>query len=211
VGAELLARDIEPRIPSLRVTPKNVPAGASLTVLIDGKKADPGALTKVNPGKHGIVVQANGASRTAEVTLAERESREVELVFDPVAAPSVVAPTPTPTPVVEPSSGRPTWVYVGFGVAGAGLIAGAVSGALTLSGTSELADRCPSGNCPPSEHDRLRATDRWATVSTISFAVAGVAAAVSVVGWFATSPKKIETGSVRPMIGLGTVGLMGSF
>jgi hypothetical protein len=207
--AERLAREVEPRIPSLRVTPKNIPAGAALTVQIDGKKADPGALTKVNPGKHGIVVHADGVSHTAEVTIAESETREVEVVFDPIAPAKVVETQPAQ--VAEPSNGRPTWIYVGFAVAGAGVIVGSIAGILTLRGTSDLADRCPGGDCPPSEHDRLKSTDRWATVSTISFAVAGAAAAVSIVGLFTTSPKRAEAGTLRPTIGLGSIGLEGAF
>jgi hypothetical protein len=102
-------------------------------------------------------------------------------------------------------------VWAGFGVAGAAAIAGTVAGIVTLTRTNGLGDHCPDGKCPPSEHDRLRTTERWATVSTVSFAVAGAAAAVSIVGLIAGPSRKTETGSIRPTIGIGSIGLEGSF
>jgi hypothetical protein len=208
--AEKMAREIEPKIPSIRVL---VNANGAI-VQLDGKSVAPSVATKVNPGKHVVVVQANGSSKTSEVIVAEAEARDVEVAFAspaPVPTPPIVAPPPDETPVRRIEAGRPTWIWVGFGVAGAGVIAGAVTGIITLNGTKTLADRCPGGNCPPSEHDQLKSTERWATVSTISFAVAGAAAVVSIVGLLVTPSRQVETGAIRPMIGLGSIGLEGSF
>lgn len=220
--AARLARELDPRIPALRVTASNVPAGAAISVTIDGKSATLGVATKVNPGKHFVLVRAGGAMRSADVTVVEGESREVPVAFDAAPAPAeplsaAASPTPkSPSPTaprvdgIEPS--RPAWPWIAFGIAGAGALAGTVSGIMTLRGASDLEGRCPGGDCPPSEHDRLKATDRWATVSTISFAVAGAAAAVGVVGLLTTSSRdKTASGALRPMIGLGSIGVGGAF
>lgn len=210
--ADRLAREIESRIPSIRVFVKNVVSRATLVVQLDGKRIEPGVAHKVNPGKHAVVVQDSGSARTREVTVAEGDTRDVEIVLDVAAPPAPpVAPAPQPSPAVATTSGRPAWIWVGFGIAGAGAIAGTVAGIVTFNRTDSLAERCPTGDCPPSEHAYLKATDRWATASTISFAVAGAAAAVSIVGLIATPSHKTETGSIKPTIGLGTIGLEGSF
>ncbi len=209
--AERLAREVEPRIPSIRVFVKNVVHSTTLVVQLDGKRIAAGVAQKVDPGKHAIVVQDDGRSRTTEVIVAEGDARDVEVALDlaPVTPPKPAEPAPAPA--VETSRGIPQWVWVGFGVAGAGIVAGTVAGTVTLTRTQDLGDRCPGGNCPPSEHDRLKTTERWATVSTIAFAIGGAAAAVSIVGLIATPARKTETGSVRPLIGLGSIGLEGSF
>lgn len=198
--AARLAQEIAPKIPSLRVLVRN--ASGTPVVRIDGTPRAADVAHKVNPGKHGVVVEANGATRTSEVTLAEGESRTLEVAFEVVAAPAKTDPPAPETP------GRPTWVWVGFGIAGAGVIAGAASGVYVLSTSSELRDRCPTGDCPPAEHDRLRSADRWATVSTVSFAVAGAAAAVSVIGLLATPVGK---GDVHATVGLGSISVEGRF
>lgn len=212
--AERLARETDARIPAVRVFVKNVTAGVTVVVQLDGRRIDPGVSHRVNPGKHGVVVQAAGSTRTTEVVVTEGQTRDVEIALDaPVVAPAP-APTksePSPAAATTTTSGRPAWIWVGLGVAGAGAIAGTVAGVVTLNRTDSLAERCPTGDCPPSEHDYLKTTDRWATVSTISFAVAGAAAAVSIVGLIATPSKKTETGSIKPTIGLGSIGLEGSF
>ena len=46
---------------------------------------------------------------------------------------------------------------------------------------------CRNGVCPPSRHDDLDTTKRLATISTIGFVVAGVGAAVGVVGLLTTA------------------------
>lgn len=209
--ADRLAREVEARIPTVRVLVRSV-TGA-VAVQLDGKAIAAGVAQRVNPGKHNVVAESGGVTRASEVTVAEREARDVELAFGAPAAspPATVTTTTTTAPSIAPEPSRPAWIWIGFGVAGASAVVGAVSGVMTLYGTANLSDRCPGGNCPPAEHERLDSTQRWATVSTISFAIAGAAAAVSIVGLLATPTHKTETSALRPTLGLGTIGLEGSF
>lgn len=211
--AESLAREVSGRIPTLRVTVKN--ARGVVRVSLDGKTVSAATALRLNPGKHIVAVEANGSSKSSEIIVSEKETREVEFAFDAVA---VATPdTPAPSPVgpgaaaVVTTKVTPTWVWVGFGVAGAGAAVGAVAGVLTLNGTANLSDRCPGGDCPPSEHAQLARTERWATVSTISFVVAGAAATVSIIGLITAPSRRAVVGGVHPTVGIGTLGLEGSF
>lgn len=207
--AERLATEVEARIPKIIVT---VESTEPATIEIDGAAAQ--MPKQVDPGKHVVVVRAGTTVRTSELVIAERETREIRIALGPAAVAAPKQPTTEPQPALPAaeSPGRPTWVWVGFGVAGAGVIVGTIAGAMTLHGTSQLSSGCTNGMCPPDQHDRLDSTHTWATVSTVSFVVAGAAAGVSLVGFFATSPSSSpKQGSVTPTIGLGTVGLRGAF
>jgi hypothetical protein len=200
--ADKLADELDARIPKIVVI---VDGPADAKIEIDGAIAsrEPRA---VDPGKHIVVVRALGETRTTELTVAEKETREVKVT---IAAPKpavVVAPAPAPTPIAETPASRPAWIWVGFGVAGAGIIVGTVTGVMTLRGTGDLRDSCPGGRCPPDQHDRLSSTQTWSTVSTVSFAIAGTAAAVSLVGLLTTPSAR-----VTPTVGMGSIGLSGSF
>lgn len=206
VEADKLADEVESRIPRIRVV---VEGATGATILIDGVAASSDA-RQVDPGNHVVLVRAGAIEKTNEITIAEKETREVRIVFaTPLAAPAAApAPmSPSSPAIVEPEAkrGRPTWIYVGFGVAGAGVVVGSIAGIVTLRGASDLETSCRDGRCPPGEHGRLSSTRTWSTVSTVSFVVAGAAAAIAVVG-LATSHSR-----VTPTVGLGTVGLAGSF
>jgi hypothetical protein len=204
--AARLAGEVEARIPKIVVS---VESTEPAQIEIDGSVAAQ-APRQVDPGKHVVVVRSGSAVRTSEVVLVERETREIKVSFAAPAAPASPALPPAP-PAKEPS-GRPTWVWVGFGVAGAGVVVGSIAGAMTLHGTSQLSSGCNDGRCPPDQHDRLSSTRTWATVSTISFAVAGTVAAVSLVGLFASSPSSSASqGSITPTVGLGSIGVRGAF
>jgi len=101
--------------------------------------------------------------------------------------------------------------YVGFSVAGVGLLVGAITGGISLSQQSTLKDECPDDVCAPEKDDELSTAMTLGHVSTASFVVASVGAALGVIGLFVGGSGSTETASIRPYLGPGCAGLKGSF
>lgn len=70
----------------------------------------------------------------------------------------------------------------GFGVAAVGLIAGGVTGAYTLAKADSANSHCVDGRCTRSAQADIDSGKTFGTISTMSFIVAGVGAAVGVTG-----------------------------
>lgn len=222
--AQKLADSLAPRIPMLVFKISGAPAAK---VALDGRELPSEALgspRKVNPGKHTVMARAPGtADLNVEVTVEEGQTREVPLVFAMPAKTTTSEPTPAPVvdtaPVVDaapvaPSSTTSPLVYVGFGVAGVGIVVGGITGALAMSSASSLKTSCTDGRCPPAAHDDVDAYQRWGTISTISFIAAGAGAAVGIYGWLSSpvsGPRKEAHAHVTPWIGIGSAGLAGAF
>jgi acetylglutamate kinase len=126
-----------------------------------------------------------------------------------------VAPAPAPVPVAK-SNTRKILTYVAFGVGGAGLVAGSVTGALALGKRSDLRGQCLSdGSCPSSQRQRIDNYHAFGTVSGIAFGV-GIAGIATGVVLLVTQPKGEEPTPqaglrVRPVLGLGVLGAEGTF
>jgi hypothetical protein len=230
--ADALDASLNGRIPSLVVTVKGTPEGEQATVSVDGTPIPAGVLglpRAVDPGHH--VVTAKIASKTAqgdgkqEVDVREGEQKPVEVTLtvtttpEPTETPGPAAPPPeAPTPVTSHSPTVITWV--GVGLAGAGVIAGTVTGVLSMSKKSALQSECPNDVCAPGNSD-YSAANTYALVSTIGFIAAGVGAAVAAVTLVvgheepAATPAEAppaQTGLVvRPWLGIGSGGVSGSF
>jgi hypothetical protein len=209
-GASALYEEVGPRIPSLRMDVRNAPG--EVTVTVDDAPVAAAVLKlplKVNPGHHVVVARAGTGSARQEVDVAERETKDVVLQLTGVAQPD--APPAAP-PKDMGRSGTSPLVYVGFGIAGVGVVAGGVTGALMFSKKSALDDACTADKkCPPSSQGDYDAAHTFATVSTISFVVAGVGAGIGIYGLLSSKGK--STGSVRvePWAGLGSGGVRGTF
>lgn len=189
-GAKRSAAALEPRLPKLRIElAAGAPAGTTVTrdgIAVAGRNL--GAELPVDPGKHAVVVTAPGHDeRRYEVTLSEaqKESLKVEpgpasaAQDDPKApAPSALvtaAPTATTPPPPPPSSGMRTAGFVLGGVGVAGLAVGGITGALTLSKTSEVEGMCPNPDRCTTEGVAVADSARTlGLVSTVSF-IAGAA------------------------------------
>ncbi len=223
-----LAEELRPRIPSLTVKISGAPPSA-VTVSIDDAPIPSEALEArpVNPGAHDVSARAGSGSPVhASVDLKEGEARDVELTIAPAApiAQSPQTPSPAPTTPEGPSSrsgGALSPVFFGgVGVAGAGLIVGAITGGLALGKASSANNACPNLTCPSeaaynSTVKNVGSGRTLGDISTVSFIVAGVGAVVGVIG-FIISPHDHEqtaakNGSVGPSIGLGGPGLQGTF
>lgn len=224
-AARAEARDIEAatkdRIPTLRIKTKG---GAAARVAIDGAPVSTALLdapVAVNPGKRVVTVaNREGAERKAEVELAERDKKTVELEVPEETKPSGPGPSTAPGPAASTSAGAPPppsgggpgrAIFIGGAVITVvGAAAGTVTGLMTLSKADAVKPLCENGKCDPQAKSDLDGGKTLGLVSTVSFAVAGAGLVVAVVGLVWPSPK--QTGLVvRPLVGPGAVGVGGVF
>ncbi|MBX3202463.1 MAG: hypothetical protein KF894_30335 [Labilithrix sp.] len=171
-----------------------------------------GVALPLDPGAHTILVRVQGREdATTQLTLGEGEAKRVELQ---AGAPRAGAPL-TPPPAREPasSSALSPLVFVGFGVAAAGLAAGSVTGLMALGAGSDAKAACPDLRCrDASALDDVEAGRTLGTVSTISFIVAGAGAAVGVYGLLWAKPSATKPSpSVGVSVAPTSVALRGSF
>ncbi|KYF83616.1 hypothetical protein BE11_25145 [Sorangium cellulosum] len=103
---------------------------------------------------------------------------------------------------------------MGFSVGAAGLMVGAVAGALTLARSGALAEVCADDRCPPSRRGDLSTARTLANVSNAGFAVLAVGAGVGVAGLLMLPSRDATAGpraALTPVLGAGTIGLHVSF
>jgi hypothetical protein len=222
--AKELEASLKPRIPTVKITVKGGPA--TRVLVDDGEVAKLllGEPVAVNPGKHVVSAKnADSIEKRAEVEVAERDAKEVELVL-PVPNPAVVqADVPTkaapsgPRPVTtERSTGASVLVFGGLGLAVAGLAVGGITGALTLSKAGGVKAQCANGVCDPSVKDDLDSASTLATISTIGFAAAGGGLVLGAIGLLLPRTKvesALQSTERRAAVwvGPGSVGVRGSF
>lgn len=195
VKAKSLDAELSERVGSLQLQAKG--ADGSLRISVDGIELAPDAVTEavqVNPGHHRLVARNAGREQVRDVDVAERETVPVSFVFSEAAATAplaVLAPPahdePAPAPLDAPTPAPPsarssasTLAYVGGGLALAGLVVGSVTGSMALSRKYAAERGCVDNQCPPSTWDDLDSASNLATVSTVSFVVCGVGAAVGI-------------------------------
>jgi hypothetical protein len=218
-----LAAKLEDRIPALKLTVTG--ATGAPAVNIDGSDIAAATLAgaiKLNPGSHHIAVTAKGAQKSeVDVELKEGETKEQTIELKAATAAPVETPVKEDTlpPEAPPSSGTSPLVYVGFGLAGVGIVLGSVTGMIAMSKTNAAKEQCDGTRCPPATHDDLSSARTMATVSTISFAAAAVGLGVGIYGLVASKgstaePPKASLGPLRrlePVVGFGVIGLTGAF
>jgi hypothetical protein len=182
----------------------------------------------VNPGAHTLKATAPGyhpASRA--FTVAEGGTENVPLMMDRAPEEAVIPPplvptaTPigglTPVPTVPPEErSQPNHVpsYVAFGVGGAGLVLGAVTGVLAIGKHSTLATECPGGTCATgTSQSDLSSYHTLGALSTVGFIVGGVGVAAGAVLWFVVPSTTVHasTASVSPYVGPASAGVVGTF
>lgn len=190
---------------------------AEASVLVDGKevaKQIDGKPIAINPGPHTILVRVGAEERTQKVVVsAGQKARSVEFELTPAAPspppPVTPGPTPLPIPESETASGGSTspLVWIGYGVGLAGLVAGSVTGGISLAQASDIEDQCTEGRCPASTQDDIDRGTLLAHVSTASFAVGAVGLALGTVGLFLGG----DDDEVVVQAGLGYLQLGGRF
>ena len=223
--AKELEASLKPRIPTVKIIVKGGPA--TRVNVDDGEVAKLllGEPVAVNPGKHVIsALNADNVEKRADVDLAERDAKEIELTL-PVPKPAVVQVDP-PKPsaargaerpvTTERTTGASVLVFGGLGLAVAGLAVGGITGALTLSKAGGVKAQCANGVCDPSVKSDLDSAESLATISTIGFAAAGGGLVLGVIGLLLPRTK-VESAlqsterSAAVWIGPGGAGLRGSF
>jgi hypothetical protein len=240
-AAATLNSELEGRIPSLTVNVKNVPDGAAASVTLDGSalpQASLGEPRKLDPGHHVLVAHAGTAEGKQEIDIAEKEARTVTIELPAQQAGSASPPGDSSTaeaaPPAEqaPPEGRSgtskALIFGGFGLAGAGVIAGSVTGLLTISKANGIKSNaaCNGNLCGTGIDSDLSSAKTLATLSTVSFIVAGAGAVAGVLGLLTgnsssqpgSAPEpgqpaadKDESARIEPWFGLGSMGLRGRF
>ncbi len=175
-------------------------------VTIDGQPVPAAALglkRPVDPGSHKVTATADGykpADTTFSVT--EGGSAAATLKMEKAAGAVAVAPVPGPAGAGPASSTEPgadvgtgkgssnkTLAIVAFGVGGAGLVVGAITGAIALGKAGDLKTACDANKtCPATSKSDVDSYKSVGTISTIGFIVAGVGGVAGVV-LLLTAPK----------------------
>jgi hypothetical protein len=217
-----LADQVRPKIPSLVIKVTGVPVD-TLAVTIDGSAIPSEVLAAprlVNPGTHSVVATSTtGGHAETSVDLKEGETKDVvlKIAFEggrsPTQAPAPEAPAPAIPPDTQSTTHWSPLVYAGIGLAGLGVVVGGVTGALAISKASSIKSSCDGNRCPTSVGSDLNSDMTLGNVSTVSFAVAGVGAAVGVVGLLLShrQPSTTNSATISPWIGPASGGIRGSF
>lgn len=215
-ASELAA--IKPRLGWITIT---INGSKDARVTLDGQPVPPAAVgvrRAVNPGVREVRVTAKGflpQKMTLEVAEGGAASADFTLEPDPdaqVEAPPPEAPLPPPIPLTKHD---PTLSYVAFGVGGAGLVVGGVTGVLALGKRSELASACnASGVCSSKQRSELNSYHTLGIVSGVGLGVgvAGVGAGIAL--WLLNRDSAVQPTRglvIQPYLGVASVGAVGSF
>jgi len=152
------------------------------------------------------------------IMLKEGEQQSITIALErPESVVLEEAPT-KPDVKAEPAQSSSPLPWIAFGVGGAGLAVGGVTGAMALGVHSDLSKSCPTGKCnPKSADDRKRMEDDLSeyhtlgTVSGIGFGV-GLAGVATGVVLLLTAPKTeapAGAASIMPVVGPRFVGIRG--
>jgi hypothetical protein len=128
----------------------------------------------------------------------------------------------TPVPVDETTPGETKSAsplpWIAFGIGGAGLAVGAVTGVMALGKHSDLSDACPSGTCSPQTPEEEARFENdvseyhtLGTISGIGFAVGAAGIGTGIVLLLTSQDSESPKTSARftPLIGPGFVGIRG--
>lgn len=195
-------------------------------VTIDGVRVPEGAIgarRAADPGLCDVRATAPGFEPTSEqVTLREGEEQVITLVLKkspPGPKPEVESEQQPVAPTVktEEPSRLPAWIA--FGVGGAGLVVGSVTGVLALQAHSDLEAQCPTGKCypaPEDEHEVRSDLSRYHTFGTISgigfvVAIAGAATGTVLLVTGSHSEPAPRKAALWPVIGPTELGVAGRF
>lgn len=221
--AAKMLEEVRSRIPSLRVVVEG-DGGADVAMFVDDVEVPPSAHDfprKVDPGAHEVRVIVPGF-RPEERTVTVDEQQEEVLTI-------TLTPVDGEAPVVDPwkggseadegdgagVNGYAVMMWTGFAFAAAGAIAGTVTGAMSIAKAKDLesADKCDGPKCSQKHIDERDGALPIAHVSTASFAVAGVGAAIGTIGLFLYlgDDERADTAVVTPVIGPTSIGVAGRF
>jgi hypothetical protein len=221
------AEELRPQIAHLRlrIRLQGQPTRREPTVTIDGAQIPVAALGEpraLDPGQHQISAKVgSGVATSVTLETREGETKDVELIVQ-VPVDDTPPPPPPPgggtTPPPEKKGGSGGIILLGIG--GAGLALGLIAGGVALSDKSDLDKKCTSSTptagdkiCGREDHATLDHAKTWAGVSTASFIIGGLFLAGGLAATLvsAKSSAKPNKPHVTPIVGLGGVGVDGSF
>jgi hypothetical protein len=174
----------------------------------------------VDPGHTVVTVAGDGLkteTRTIELAPGKDESVSIALVKDDASPVASTSPAPEAPPAADAGGGsfyKPAAIGA-FAVGGAGLVLGAITGAVALGKHSDLKTECPSGSCDTTaSQSTLSSYKTMGALSTVGFIVGGVGVGGGVVLLVLApkAPSAAKTGTTfQPYVGFGTVGATGTF
>lgn len=200
--------ELEGRIPKLTI--RRGEGAESAKIQVDGVdfgETQIGKQVTIDPGSHKIVARIGSAEFEETVTLAEGESKEVELVppedFGKGAAktkPIEKEPEPEPAPIVkvdEVGPGALPWIIGGVGLVSLG--AGGYFLVQRNKAEDDLKTNCRDDVCPAAKQSVGDDGKRYALLTNVAFGVGVVGLGVATV-WLLSSggsEKKPEASALR--------------
>jgi hypothetical protein len=230
---------LEPQIPFVSVSVAGTNGSEAIEILQDGRALPPaliGVERPLNPGEHSWRARSGSRQSETERRLVQTGTRstvtlrlpeaEIELVppREPMSGADAVRSAGLSEAVAPVGSHGPSaWVYVGFGVAAAGL--GVGTAFLLQKGNIEerIRNSCDPTGCyaTPVNLDRKADADRAGLISAVGFISAGVGSSSALVLWWLlpgadAAPRVDAAGTahaprLRPWVGWGSAGVTGSF
>ena len=218
--AEKLVSEIDARIPRLKVEITGPQPGAAITSL-DGEIVDTTNAMLIDPGKHELLVEAEGFDPVRRPLHADEMSQETVTI---TMYPAGTTPEEEDTAAKsnkKKSGGINPLIPAGaaFGVGAVGLGLGITFGILAINEANKAKEFC-NGNICPDNPEVKHARDLSITngnVSTAMFVVggAGVAAGVVLLLVLPSNKKKKdeakEEAAIVPWIGANQIGIAGRF
>ncbi|MBN2196487.1 MAG: hypothetical protein JW751_26990 [Polyangiaceae bacterium] len=196
----------------------------SVTVYLDGqevRKELTGAPLEVNPGKRVFrLVAADGSEQTVDLLVVQGQKlRQIAVRLGsspgaPTASSSGQQPElPTSLERGPVRSGQRLAAFTSLGIGAAGVVAGAVIGAVALGKQRELDTHgCVGTSCYRDQKDEVEEYDSLRHPSTIGFFV-GAVGIVTGTALLVTprTTRKARPRAVAPFVGFATAGVRGAF
>jgi hypothetical protein len=182
-AADTLSTELGARIPSVTISINGADPTQPLLITIDGANIALGEASsgrRVNPGRHVIVVKSGSVEKQDEINIAERTSKTLTFDLDDKRTNGTTWSSDAPRD--DAKARARILMFGGFGLAIVGVGVGTVTGAMSLSKTSDLEDSCPANRCPPGSQGEIDSAKTLGTVSTVAFVAGGIGLGAGIVG-----------------------------